>query len=268
MLNVALSHLASRVRPYDTVVFLGDYIDRGPDSSDVIQQLIRFRKRHSQTVFLRGNHEDLLLQAYVDADPQKEMRWITNGGHSTLTSFKVHGRPDWRRRMPRWALEFISDTDMEHCSERYHFVHAGILPPGTDSGLEPWQDVRLWVREPFLRSNFTQGRTIVFGHTVQPNGVPLVHTNKVGIDTGACVPGGRLTVACFNDLKTRIGLPQFEYFQVLGDGSVLAQEFAGGELSVIGDPIPSMSGAPQPVFSISDPVKRPRLFWQTKPGHL
>jgi len=267
-LNVALSHLAARVRPYDTVVFLGDYIDRGPNSADVIQQLLKFRKRHSQTVFLRGNHEDMFLRTFIEPDDQKEMLWIANGGHTTLMSFKVAGRNDWRRRMPRWALEFISDTEMEFLSERYHFVHAGILPPGTPSGLEPGQDIRLWIREPFLKSNFTQGRIVVFGHTIQENGIPLVQMNKVGLDTGACTPGGRLTVACFNDLRSRVGMPQFEYFQVLQDGSVVAQEFAGDELEVIGAPVPSMAQPMQPTFTLAEAPKRPRLFWQTKPGHL
>jgi len=267
-LSVALSHLTARVRPYDTVVFLGDYIDRGPNSSDVIQQLIKFKKRHGQTVFLRGNHEDMFLRTYIEPDDQKEMRWIANGGHTTLMSFKAHGRNDWRRRMPRWALEFISDTQMEFLSERYHFVHAGILPPGTESGLAPGQDIRLWIREPFLKSNFTQGRTIVFGHTIQHSGVPLVQQNKVGLDTGACVPGGRLTVACFNDLRSQVGLPKFEYYQVLGDGSVVSQEFAGEELSQIGAPVPAMAHPIQPTYTIGEPAKRPLFFWQTKAGHL
>jgi serine/threonine protein phosphatase 1 len=268
MLGVALTHLQSRVRPYDTVVFLGDYIDRGPDSADVIQQVLRFRKKHKPTVFLRGNHEDMFMRAFADGDPQTEMQWLTNGGHATLTSFGAHGNPDWRRRIPRWTIDFLNDTEMEHLTERFHFVHAGILPPGAESGLPEGQDPRMWIRGPFIRSNFQQGRVVVFGHTVVPEGKPLIHPNKVGIDTGACIPGGKLTVACFNDLRSRVVAPQFDFLQILQDGSVLEQNSA--------DEVPIMIAGPSlapvaPVVNASQPAqaapaKRSFLFWQPKAG--
>jgi len=269
-LKVALSQLSERVRPYDTVVFLGDYIDRGPDSAGVVEQLLRFKKKHRSTVFLRGNHEDLFMDAYMSTDSGTEMQWLMNGGQTTLASFKIQGRPDWRRRLPRWFLEFISDTAMEHLSERYHFVHAGILPPGVDTGLEPDQDVRLWIREPFINSNFSHSRVVVFGHTVMRDGKPLVHPNKVGIDTGACIPGGRLTVACFNYLRSRVNMPQFDYFQVLDNGSVYEQEFYQEEpVMVAGPQVTPIPPQPQPQ-PLPEPARQPGalkrspFFWQPK----
>jgi len=261
VLEIALTHLGPRVRPFDTVVFLGDYIDRGPESAEVIQQLQKFKKKHRNTIFLRGNHEQMLMEAFVEEDQHKEMQWLTNGGHQTLISFKAHGKTDWRHRIPQYALDFFNDTEMEYLSERFHFVHAGVLPPGVPSGLAPDQDIRLWVREAFINSSFThQGRVIVFGHTIIQGGDPLIQQDKVGIDTGACTPNGRLTVACFNDLRSRVGLPQFDYIQVLANGAVVEKEVGVDELVTIAE-APDRYVGYKPERA---PAKRPLFQWLPK----
>ena len=89
------------------------------------------------------------------------------------------------------GLAFLRDTQFEHITEDYHFVHAGLLPP--DGGWEPEGiavEPRLWIREPFLRTKeLFDNRRVVFGHTPQKTGRPLVQFNKIGIDTGAVYDG-------------------------------------------------------------------------------
>jgi len=105
----------------------------------------------------------------------------------------------WLEAIPQSHWEFLRATQIEHVTPHYHFVHAGLLPPGMTSESEGWTiDPRLWVREPFLssRANFN-GRIVVFGHTPQHKGRPLIHRNKIGLDTGAAY-GGPLTAAIFD----------------------------------------------------------------------
>lgn len=220
MLNVALDHLQRDLQPSDTVVFLGDYIDRGEDSAGVIARLIQFRKHHKNTVFLRGNHEDMLLQSH-SIDPENwEQHWLSQGGAQTLKSFRIEWSPYWRKQMPRSAMRFVAETRMEFITERFHFVHAGLLPSGSDPEVPDGLDPRLWVRHVFINNQDDLGRVVVFGHTPQPGHKPLVHVNKVGLDTGAFLPGGRLSVAGFDDDRPRVHLPEFSLLQVLDDGSV------------------------------------------------
>jgi serine/threonine protein phosphatase 1 len=221
--------------PVDTVVFLGDYVDRGENACAVIETLLQWRDRHPNTVFLRGNHEQLMLDAYGDVPPhadnpnqvlhaQLTLMWLQNGGVETLLSYDPPGFQEWCEtvnysllRIPPGLLadfkssfahwlevipqahwEFLRTTQMEYVTPRYHFVHAGLLPPGRTWESEGWTiDPRLWIREPFLsnRADFG-GRIVVFGHTPQRKGRPLIHRNKIGLDTGA-VFGGPLTAGIF-----------------------------------------------------------------------
>ncbi len=214
----------------DTVVFLGDYIDRGENARAVIETLLQWKDQHANTIFLRGNHEQLMLDANADAsDPalraQLTLVWLQNGGAETLLSYEPPGFQDWCEtvnysllRIPAGPLtdfkssfthwlevipqahwEFLRSTQMDYVTPRYHFVHAGLLPPGRTWESEGWTiDPRLWVREPFLssRADF-DGRIVVFGHTPQRKGRPLIHRNKIGLDTGAAF-GGPLTAGIFD----------------------------------------------------------------------
>ena len=237
MLNALLTQLVELpLHPEDTVVFLGDYVDRGENAQSVIETLLQWRERHASTVFLRGNHEQLMLDAYGDrlepSGAQEEglraaltLAWLQNGGVETLLSYappgfqewcetvgyvllRIPARPladfkasfaRWLEAIPRAHWEFLQATQMEYVTPRYHFVHAGLLTPGTTWASEGWAiDPRLWIREPFLssRADF-DGRIVVFGHTPQRTGRPLVRRNKVGLDTGA-VFGGPLTAGVFD----------------------------------------------------------------------
>lgn len=190
----------------DTLLFLGDYVDRGENSRGVIDLLIALREEHPNCIFLRGNHEQMMLDACTGPPSQpsevpnyvihsdQTNHWLQNGGIETLLSYQVVNYMQWRSCVPDSHWEFLRSTEMEFETPCYHFVHAGLLPPGRDwEGVAYDLDPRLWIREPFLsyRKLFND-KVVVFGHTPQRNGVPLIERNKIGIDTGA-VFGGRLT---------------------------------------------------------------------------
>jgi serine/threonine protein phosphatase 1 len=172
-------------------VFLGDYVDHGPDSQGVVQFLIELQRTHpDRDVFLKGNHEDLILAA-ADSD-LFEGRWLDNGGIQTLESYELTTAAeipgdhlDWLRRLPL----FFDD------GQRF-FVHAGVHP---DRPLDRQdEDDLLWIRKPFLLSEKDYGRLVVQGHTPTPNGLPDQRPNRLNIDTGA-VYGRSLTAAVFTD---------------------------------------------------------------------
>ena len=195
------------LNPADTLVFLGDYVDRGPDSADVLEQLLDLEETHPNAIFLRGNHEQMMLEARARYDEawglENDVRWqretsalwFSNGSTQTLQSYmgQVSTRGRWWDAIPEDHWNFILDSRMEFKTEHYLFVHAGILPEGST-----WEyaeldfDPRLWIREPFLSCPVNFGRTVVFGHTPSRNGRPLIMQNKIGLDTGAGW-GGPLT---------------------------------------------------------------------------
>ncbi|MGO8673928.1 MAG: metallophosphoesterase family protein [Capsulimonadaceae bacterium] len=222
-LEPALEHLKRVASPEDAVVFLGDYIDRGPDSEGVLRRLLNFREHHEWTVFLRGNHEDMLLRA-LQGDKRREEMWLFNGGMYTLASFGLEGDSNWKRRFPRWAFDFLKNTEIEVRSRNFCFVHAGIVPVEVESEVESDLDARMWVRDPFINYPHNLGSIVVFGHTPTRDRRPVVHANKVGIDTGACQPGGRLSVACFDDERPGRTMPEFVLFQVRDDGTETREE--------------------------------------------
>jgi serine/threonine protein phosphatase 1 len=190
----------------DVLVFVGDYIDRGPDTNAVIEFLIELKHARPNTVFLRGNHEEMMLNARTGRfDPEIFANWITNGGAETLESYPK-GRP-WWDRIPAEHWSFTEATILEYWLGPYVFVHAGFLPP---DALWPWnEDPRLWVREEFLSSDHDFGAKVVFGHTPQKAGKPLVQGNKLGIDTAAAY-GGPLTA-----VRLSMHDPaDFQFFQV------------------------------------------------------
>jgi serine/threonine protein phosphatase 1 len=213
------------LRDEDTVVFLGDYVDRGEDSCGVIETLIQFRAEHEDTIFLRGNHEQLMLDARSSPEPEPSpeegfvlfsdqmLLWLQNGGSDALLSYGLKNPLEWWESIPKSHWDFIRATTFDYITPRYHFVHAGLLLPGQSWEGEEWGlDPRLWIREPFLSSNRASygGRIVVFGHTPQLSGRPLIQRNKIGLDTGA-VFGGPLTMAAFdpNAPQRKFPAPQF-----------------------------------------------------------
>jgi serine/threonine protein phosphatase 1 len=187
-----LAALLEQVAPTadDRVVFLGDYIDRGPDSAGVIDDLLELRARFPETVFLRGNHEQMLLDVLAGGDPAS---FLFNGGGKTVASYRA--RNAWPP--PAEHLAFFEQLPAWLVTERFIFVHAGLRPGLPVQGQLP--DDLLWIRHEFLDSGHDWGKTVVFGHT--PREEPLLTESRIGLDTG-CVYGGRLT--CCDVLSRQI----------------------------------------------------------------
>lgn len=170
----------------DRMVFLGDYVDRGPDPKGVVDFLIEVKGSHPNTEFLRGNHEEMFL-GYLAGDDR--FLFLMNGGHSTLVSYGLDAAGLSRfSHLPEEHREFYRSLKPYLELGDYILVHAG-LRPGVPLEKQDPKDL-FWIRHDFIFSEDDFGKTVVFGHT--PLDQPLVMHNKIGIDTGA-VYGGRLT---------------------------------------------------------------------------
>ncbi len=176
-----LDALLAQVPTGGTLVFLGDYIDRGPQAPDVLTRLLALEAERP-CVFLRGNHEALALASLVDGDAEMERVWLRNGGTTTLKSYR------WT--LPEAHVAFLQRTRTIFLTPLYCFVHAG-LRPGVSPEATPDHD-RLWLREPFLSADYDWGRLVIHGHTPTTDGQPDVRPHRINIDTGA-VYGGPLT---------------------------------------------------------------------------
>lgn len=165
------------------LVFIGDYVDRGPDVAGLLDQLIRIKQEHPETVFLKGNHELMLLDAY---DGKNVEAFFWNGGKETLDSYGLNENEV--SKIPAAHIEFLRGLELMHETEDYLFVHAG-LRPGVPLNKQSIRDI-MWIREDFFLSGYDFGKTIIFGHT--PFHRPLVTDGLIGIDTGA-VYGNKLT---------------------------------------------------------------------------
>ena len=170
----------------DEIVFLGDYIDRGPNSKGVVDLLIDLSKYHN-TVFIRGNHEDMMLKCLKLGDC---LTWHFNGADATLRSF------GGVERMKKY-LDFFESLKIFHEKGIFLMVHGGVKP-GIPLKDQDEFDM-LWIRDEFIYSvEPLPGRVVVFGHT--PMDRPLISNDKIGIDTG-CVYGGHLTSVRLEDLE-------------------------------------------------------------------
>lgn len=171
-------------------VLLGDYIDRGDDSKGVVDIILRLRACDTDPVLLRGNHEQMLIDAAET--PEAEMFWLQNGGAETLKSYGVANAFD----VPGAHLALFRSLPFMYDDGLRLFVHAGINP--SRSLARQKTKYLLWAREPFLSSKRDFGRLIVHGHTPTATGGPELLPNRLNIDTGA-VYGGPLTAAAFNN---------------------------------------------------------------------
>lgn len=182
-------------------IFVGDYIDRGPDSKGVVDMLLEFRK-NIDAIFLRGNHEQMLLDA-IDHD--ERMLWITNGGKSTLASY---GASSHKLNLPEKHLRFFRDTRFFYDTKQFFFVHAGLLPHKTIAeSVRNENEVQemLWERSHLNAFETNWEKTVVFGHTPRPH--PIQKEKMIGIDTGCVYEKlgyGKLTAVL---------LPEVEFIQ-------------------------------------------------------
>ena len=202
---------------HDITVFLGDYIDRGPDSAGVVRRaLAEYDQAPERTVLLWGNHEDMAASHFGFAAPSgyqyDPFDWFRNGGIAALESFghrrpelfRVPCPPEFERLFgllrPFWRAPQNADPALAP----YIWVHAGVPPGQTPEEARP--DTLLWIRDEFLNVNDPSGRIIVHGHT--PFEAVRLRSDKIGIDTGAAYGG----------VLSALQLPERRIFQVARDG--------------------------------------------------
>ena len=189
----------------DTLVFLGDYIDRGRHSFEVINYLIELGKQYD-CVFLRGNHE-LMFMDYMSGINEDMFIW--NGGVKTIDSYAQHGYDSARhndyteRYIPKEHMEFFQNLKPYYETEGFVFVHAGVWP---NTPLENLPDeILYWDRSYIYGSHADdyKGKVIVCGHT--PSQDIMNEKHRICIDTGACFERmGKLTC---------VKLPEREFTQ-------------------------------------------------------
>ena len=186
----------------NVLVFLGDYVDRGADSKGVISHLIDKLPEGFEPVFLKGNHEDLMLDFLV-ARGEEDLEhsgkdWLMNGGEETLQSYGVRvpnsvmgvapdedlriAAGELGERAPKEHLSFLNKLRHYHAEGDFLFVHAG-LKPGVSLERQSENDM-MWIRDEFLsHTGFFDGHIVVHGHSIKPK--PDVQETRIGIDTGA-----------------------------------------------------------------------------------
>jgi serine/threonine protein phosphatase 1 len=201
LLRAAIDRVAQHVGqgPF-RIVFLGDYVDRGPDSRGVVDFLMALQRRWP-VVCLKGNHEDLMLQAVTQPDRRRLARWLEYGGAETLQSYGVEPTADLAARIPGEHLRWMAGLPRTTGDAHRIYVHAG-LAPNTPVHRQK-DETCLWIRERFLLGRPGDFEAhVVHGHTPVWDGKPdpaepelLEH--RTNIDTGAFATGV-LTVAVFD----------------------------------------------------------------------
>lgn len=144
----------------DQFIFLGDYIDRGPDSRSVINYLINIKDTYKNCVFLRGNHEQMFIDAQTSL--QAHNRWILSGGEQVMLSHGLRNHD----AVPYHFKEFILNTSYYFQDEHYIFVHAG-LNHLAELPLKDY-NAMLWLRDGVVTKQLTGGRILIHGHTPTP----------------------------------------------------------------------------------------------------
>lgn len=185
-LESLIEHVHSHYKEIDKYVFLGDYVDRGPDSKGVIDYIMHLQSKVN-VIALYGNHEQMLidsLNSYFKED------WNSSEyGMTTLPSFRV----SCVSQLPMKYIKWIKSLPIIHKDEDRVYVHAGInrsVPLNEQS-----KNYNIWVRHEFLLDPREEGGYVVHGHTPDLSGPDIKH-NRTNLDTGSCF-GGRLTAGIF-----------------------------------------------------------------------
>ncbi|MGN7470424.1 metallophosphoesterase family protein [Brevibacillus sp. SAFN-007a] len=194
----SLMELANYDPQRDQLILLGDYVDRGPKSREVVDKV---KQLHAQgAIVLMGNHDHMMVKAF-EQDPVWIERWFRNGARSTLASYG-HAAAETHLAAPdslevteevREHLDFLAGLSYYHETEEFLFVHGGVHPLTPVAETDPY--ILMWIRDEF-HSGYQGKKTVVFGHTPTEilHGKPDVYfgeNNLIGIDGGA-VFGGRL----------------------------------------------------------------------------
>jgi serine/threonine protein phosphatase 1 len=192
------------LKPGDEVVFLGDYIDRGPASKGVVEYLLQNRKPNWR--FLRGNHEQMLLEWLKNPSPVTVSNWFLNGGLQTVLSYVPAKNMDemWGERalevlkshIPASHMEFFNSLIMTYETQDAFFCHAGIDLDKSLGAQQP--DDLLWIRRKFIEDPRPTPKLVIYGHT--PIELVELKGDRINIDTG-CVYGRVLTALALPEKK-------------------------------------------------------------------
>lgn len=181
----------ARGQARNILVFLGDLIDRGPSSAQVIERARTYRRPGLKTVFISGNHEEVLLRL-LRGESQFLQDWLRFGGAECARSYGISSTalkrtdPDravevLRHKIPKEDQEFLASFVDTFRIGSYLFVHAGVRP-GVPLPEQKQSDLR-WIRQPFLDNDDDHGFIVVHGHTIADR--VDVRGNRIGLDTGA-----------------------------------------------------------------------------------
>ena len=199
--------MARRDASRRVVVYLGDYVDRGPNSRTVLEHLLTQPLADCESVHLAGNHDRWMLKFLDDASVGSP--WLRNGGTETLVSYGVVpprtlGEAEFaslqqafNEALPDTHRAFLQSMPVSHEEGDFFFAHAGVKP-GVALAEQVENDLT-WIREEFLYSNDDFGKVVVHGHT--PTHSPEEYPNRIGVDTGAFM-SGKLTAAILHRGKT------------------------------------------------------------------
>lgn len=189
------------------IVFLGDIVDRGPESRQALDLVIATLGKHPGSRLILGNHEEFLLR-FLDQPEDRERIariWFANGGLETVASYGFSQRERIDTVATRFVVDFadhvqaLRAADWKVETDRYCLVHGGIDPelPLADQDAETTR----WIRNEFLDHAGPLEKTVVHGHTVTESFLPEVHPNRIAVDTGA-VRSGHLTCAILGENDT------------------------------------------------------------------
>lgn len=191
--------------PDARIVFLGDIIDRGPESRQCLDLVIGTLAAYPGSRLILGNHEEFLL-SFIDAltpDARQAVadRWLPNGGSATLRSYGLEDTGQLADVARQLASEFpghitalrLADWRVETAS--HFFVHGGIDPHLALAEQDP--ETTRWIRDKFLRFKAPLPKIVVHGHTMTESSLPELHANRIALDTGA-VRSGHLTCGIFD----------------------------------------------------------------------
>lgn len=217
-----LEQLLGQVAPTadDQLVFLGDYVDRGPETKRVVSYLLALQAEFPHTIFLRGNHEQLMLDALAEwhylrdwpqlretserfaavASESDSRVWLHNGGYAALQSYGIDTFPPVAaldaEAIPAQHLDFLKATRLWHREREFLFVHAGVVPHLPIEVQDPYD--LLWMRPATAGEN---GTVLVVGHSPTRDGEPSIEPGLIRLDTGA---GYGRTLTCSDVLTGKI----------------------------------------------------------------
>jgi len=192
MLNRLMDKIAWRPDK-DHLIFLGDYIDRGENPKGVVDYILALKRCSSKVECLMGNHESMFLD-YLSG--KNGNSFLMNGGGSTLKSYEADKSSKLDSLIPPDHMAFYKSLKPYIELQDYYIIHAG-FHPGIEISKQKLKDM-LWIRSPFIYSDYDFGKKVIFGHT--PFIKPLVMENKIGIDTGA-VSGRSLTCLEISEMR-------------------------------------------------------------------